>query len=606
MLTDNPVAPLIVLVDDDEAHVGLIRRSFESSPEEHRLHTAEAREQGFHALVENTPDPIVRYDRNARRLYVNPAFEKLAGQSAGMLTGTTPADAPVGGPEIGMQCHRAVRRVFDERTPTEIELAWEDGNGRRCFYLNRFVPEFDATGAVASVLGIARDISKMRSYQQQLHNIAFYDPLTRLPNRALFNDRLSQSLLEAAHRGQTLGLMFLDLDQFKNINESIGHDAGDRLLREAACRLMGTIRNYDTLARFGGDEFALILPDVRQGVDLGGIARKCLQSLAAPFRIDSKEVFVTASVGIAIYPADGKEPEALLRFAEAAMHHVKATGRNNFQFYSASMTKRAEERLAIEGALRKAVSHDELELYYQPKIDLANGALTGAEALVRWNSPELGMVMPDRFIGIAEDTGIIVEIGAWVLRAACRAALEWNRDGERTVKIAVNLSPRQFIWNDLVGTVRAVLAETGCRPEWLELEITESLLLEDLVEVRAILDVFHDMGITIAIDDFGTGYSALGYLIRLPVRTLKIDRSFVRDMTTNRTSLELVKVIISLARSLGMELVAEGVETPEQATSLNKLGCQQAQGYLYGRPMPREQFETMLRTEWAHVKGIGE
>lgn len=553
------------------------------------------REQEFRALAENSPDPIVRYDRNARRVYVNPAFEMLAGKPAAQLTGMTPVESPVGTYVVGTLTHQAVCRVLEEGICTEVETAWKEADGMvRCFQV-RLVPEFDNDGAVMSVLSNSRDISQIRYYQQQLHNLAFSDTLTKLPNRALFNDRLRQSLLEADRRNQTLGLFFLDLDNFKYINDTLGHNAGDCLLREVACRLKGSFREYDTVARFGGDEFTVILSNLRNGGDLAGIARKCLNVFSAPFRLPGKDVFVTASLGIAVYPTDSRESEGLLRNADAAMYHAKARGRNNFQFYSASMTTHTEERLAMEGRLRKAVQFGELELYFQPMIDLSANALTGAEALIRWNHPELGLVTPDRFIGIAEDTGLIVGIGEWVLRSACLAAREWNHASEKVLRIAVNLSSRQFMSGDLIGTVRTILAETGCRPEWLEFEITESVLLEDLLEVQGILDELHGMGISIAIDDFGTGYSALGYLIRLPIRTLKIDRSFVRDMTTNRKSLELVKAIISLAGSLGMGLVAEGVETRKQADCLNELGCQAAQGYLFGKPVPRKRFEALIK-----------
>jgi len=327
------------------------------------------------------------------------------------------------------------------------------------------------------------------------------------------------------------------------------------------------------------------------------VARKILAAIEAPFYISGKELFITTSIGIACYPADSSETSELIRFADAAMYHAKAMGRNNFQFYAASLTQHAAERMELESDLRKALQQGELEVYYQPKVDTIIGLLVGAEALLRWHHPTRGLVPPDAFIGIAEDTGLITGIGAWVLQTACLAALEWNRDEHYPVKIAVNLSARQFMTGDFVETVRSTLAETGCRSEWLELEITESLLMAHKSEIVASLEALDNMGITIAIDDFGTGYSALSYLTDFPVSTVKIDKSFVRDITVQKKNLELVKAIVSMGHALGLELVAEGVETGEQAACLDKLGCHVIQGYLYGKPMPIGEFDAW-RTEF--------
>lgn len=694
MLTDNPAAPLILVVEDDDSHAEMILRSFESSGEEYRLHAAEllrdarnamdtrfpsliltdyrlpdgdgrellemvngtcpvimmtsqgneavaveamkagvqdyvvksgeifsemprlaqralrewsllnerkrmeeslhAREQEFRALVENSPDCIVRYDQECRRVYVNPAFEKLAGKPAAMLLGKTPTDAPVGSARVGLLNRQAVERVLAEGVAAEIEVGWEEsGRGARC-YLIRLVPEFDHNGALVSVLSSARDISELRSYQQQLHDLAFYDSLTGLSNRDMFNVRLTQSLAESTRHEQLLGLMFLDLDHFKIVNDIFGHNVGDRLLRESGERIRNTIRDYDTVARLGGDEFAIILPEVRKAEELGRVAQKLLNAFTEPFLIDGNEQFMSVSIGIAISPLDGTDMGELMQHADMAMFHAKTQGRNSFQFYSDSLTAQVAERQALENGLRKAVSQGELELFYQPKVKLLAGEPVGAEALLRWNHPERGMVPPDSFIGIAEDSGLIVGIGEWVLRKACLAACDWNRETTTPLKIAVNVSSRQFAANDFAKTVATVLEETGCRPEWLEIEITESLLLNGNEDNLRILEALHDMGITLAIDDFGTGYSALGYITRFPIDTIKIDRSFINDITSNPESAELVRAIISLASSLRMELVAEGVETSAQASYLSKCGCALAQGYLFGKPMPRDRFEAWM------------
>jgi len=455
--------------------------------------------------------------------------------------------------------------------------------------------DYAADGAPLQMLGTAQDVSELKAYRQQLHSLAFYDPLTGLPNRELFNDRLQQALVQALRQERQVALMLLDLDNFKMINDTLGHGAGDELLREIAKRLRRSVRNSDTVARLGGDEFAVVLAEMPATADLQKLGGKLLQAIGAACRVEQRELFVSASIGIARYPADGESISELLQYADSAMYHAKEQGRNNVQFYSPKLTRHNTERLALAASLRHAEQNGELELYYQPQVDLLSGQLTGAEALLRWNHPQEGLVLPERFIGIAEETGLILGIGEWVLRRACRTAVEWNGAGRRELKIAVNLSPRQFKLNDLVATLRTLLAETGCAPHWLELEITEGLLLDNSLDVKDSLERLRALGLSIAIDDFGTGYSALGYLTRFPVETLKIDRSFIRGINANRDSAELVKAIISLSHSLRLKLVAEGVEDAAQEAFLRAYGCHSAQGYLYGKPMPRERFDDLLR-----------
>jgi diguanylate cyclase (GGDEF)-like protein len=456
--------------------------------------------------------------------------------------------------------------------------------------------KYGRDGKELRLIAAMQDVTELHKYEQRLHSLAFFDTLTGLPNRALFNDRMRQGIAEAAWHKGLMGMMMLDLDRFKAINDTFGHGNGDRLLCEAARRLSNCVRSYDTVARLGGDEFAILLPEIRHGADLGNIARKIINAFAEPFHLDGKNLFVTCSIGIALYPADGLEATELLRCSDLAMYHAKGKGRNNFQFYSTELTARSTERLALDAQLRQAERNGEFELHYQPQVDLNSGRLIGVEALLRWHHPDIGLVMPDKFIGIAEDTGVIVSIGEWVLRTACLMARRWNEGRSNgIIKVAVNLSPRQFRMNDLVGTIRDLLEQTGCRPEWLECEITESLLLDDCDEVRTMLFAMNAMGITLAIDDFGTGYSSLGYLNRYPVDSIKIDRSFVRDITAAPKSAELVKAIIAMARSLRLETVAEGVETADQQEFLMTCGCHTGQGWLYGKAMPQAQFEALLR-----------
>jgi diguanylate cyclase (GGDEF)-like protein len=483
--------------------------------------------------------------------------------------------------------------VFASGKNDELELHWQDQDGREICSHVRLTAERDAAGKVVSVLGIGRDITELNAHRKRIHQMAFYDTLTSLPNRSLFNDRLNQMLADAAWRGQMAGVMLLDLDRFKAVNDMLGHQAGDALLCDAAARLAYCLRGYDTVSRLGGDEFAILLPEVRSGDDLGRVASKILASFNQPFVLEGNEVFVSCSIGIAMYPSDGEKAEDLLRQADSAMYLAKRAGRNTFRFFSADLMESASERLMLESDLRHGFARGELELYYQPKVRFADGVLIGSEALLRWNHPQHGMVPPDKFIPIAEDCGLIVEIGEWVLRNGCRTACEWNAPGKLLHKVAINLSARQFQPGNLVKSVRKVLAETGCQPQWIELEITESLLLDEDGAVLEALAALREINVSIAIDDFGTGYSSLSYLSRFPIDTLKIDRSFTSRVTEGGHHAELVRAILSIARSLNQEVVAEGVETEAQASFLRSHGCHIAQGYLYSKPIPKEAFELL-------------
>ena len=548
-----------------------------------------AREREFRSLAENSPDTIARYGRDHRRLYVNPTYAEQAGGSADVLLGKTPSECPVYANTDAYEARLA--EVFASEKETEFELKCADRGGREICSLIRLTPEFGNDGDVASVLAVGRDITELYASRLKIHQMAFYDTLTSLPNRALFGDRLRHMLTDASWHHQLAGVMMLDLDRFKTVNDTMGHPAGDELLRETASRLGTCVRAYDTVARLGGDEFAILLPEVRSGDDLGRVATKMLEALNQPFLVDGKEVFISCSIGIALYPSDSTETDDLLKFADSAMYSAKRSGRNKFRFYSKELTESANERLTLESGLRYAIEREELRLYYQPKVRLDDGTLIGSEALLRWAHPQRGMVQPDKFIGIAEDSGLIVEIGEWVLHEACRAAYTWNGADKPLHKVAINLSARQFQAGALVNTVCRALEETGCHPEWVELEITESLLVDEESEVLETLKAFRSLGISIAIDDFGTGYSSLSYLARFPVDTLKIDRSFVRGITTDHYSAELVRAIMTIAHSLGYQVVAEGVETEKEAAILRTHGCEIAQGYLYGKPLPQQEFK---------------
>lgn len=543
------------------------------------------RERESRTLIENTPDTIARYNRDGIRIFANQALANGIEGGLQAALGKTPAETP-GGEQANIY-EAKLREVVATGANTEFELTWSNRHGQLVCSHIRLTAEFDASGRVATVLAVGRDITELNNFRRKIHQMAFYDNLTALPNRALFNDRLHQVLHDAKWHDQQAGVMLLDLDRFKAINDTLGHPAGDALLCEAARRLSSSVRSYDTVARLGGDEFAILLPDIRTGDDLGRVASKILATFNAPFLLEGNEVFVSTSIGIAVYPNDDTDPNGLIKQADSAMYFAKRSGRNTFRFFSTDLTASAAEKLSLESELRRAIERNELELYYQPKIRLSDNVLVGSEALLRWNNPQRGIVMPNQFISIAEDSGLIIEMGQWVLRNACRTANDWNGADKPLHKVAINLSARQFQSNDLVGTVRDVLVETGCRPQWIELEITERVLLDEHGEVLEILKSLSAMGITIAIDDFGTGYSSLSYLARFPINTLKIDRTFISTVTTEHFCGEVVKAILSIARCLGQVVVAEGVETLEQAAFLQAHGCQIAQGYFYGKPMPK-------------------
>jgi len=553
------------------------------------------RERQYRSLVENTPDAIARYDRNCRLLYANPKMiENLGGGDGRIIncTNCTLTEFPCS--DSATSYEQRIRQVFSDGQPVDFELSCLLAEEKHSVHYISLTPEFSADGDVLSVLAVARDITEIDQYRRSIHRLAFYDVLTDLPNRALLTERMQQTIIDACQHNYRFALLLLDLDRFKDINDTLGHSQGDLLLRDAAERLQQCVRTYDMVARLGGDEFAILLPQMRENDDVSAMADKIVKIFEQPFQVSGRELFISASIGVVLYPGDSDDIDVLFRYADSAMYHAKKLGRNNFQFYVMELTARSDERMAMETALRYARINDELELYYQPQVDLASGHTTGAEALLRWNHRENGMVMPDKFISLAEDSGLIVGIGEWVLLTACQTAVRWNSGRSIPFKIAVNLSTRQFLQNDLMASVRRILQETQCRPEWLKLEITESLLLDDSSEILDVLNAFDAMGLALSIDDFGTGYSALSYLNRFPVSQIKIDRSFVCDIPYDQEKSELVKAMISIAHALNLELVAEGVETREQADYLNKHGCLSAQGYLFGKPMPQTEFETWL------------
>ena len=447
---------------------------------------------------------------------------------------------------------------------------------------------FSADGRAIEAVGTVQDVTELRQARQQVEFLAHHDALTRLPNRILARDRFEQSVALAARDGRKVALLFLDLDNFKTINDSLGHQAGDHLLQQVVARLQGVVRSSDTISRQGGDEFLVILTGLADENGADQVARNLIERLQPAIPVDGHSLHTSVSIGISVYPDDGHEFDTLLKKADLAMYSAKEAGRATYRFYTEEMNQHAFERLDLQNRLRVGLERQEFQLHYQPQVELETGRLLGVEALLRWHNADLGLVAPGKFIPIAEDSGLILPLGAWVLREACRQARAWQDELGLRIPVAVNLSALQFRRGALVETLEAVLAETGLAPDLLELELTESILLHDTETVVAAMDRVRALGVDMSVDDFGTGYSSLMYLKRLPVNRLKIDQSFVRDMMADADDGAIVRAIIQMAHSLNLTVIAEGVESAEQAEWLAQAGCEQAQGYYFGRPMPAQ------------------
>lgn len=549
-------------------------------------------EQGFAAAMDAAQVGIYLLQDGVFR-YANPFFLSMFGYSAEEL--------------IGQRCPLELMLADPSAFPRQAD--GENADRRQIASCERLVRRRDGVeiaisvvGAPSSfagapaVVGTVLDMTAQKAAEAKIRELADFDALTGLPNRRLLNDRIRQ-LLAAAERDETpFALLFLDLDHFKRINDSLGHSVGDELLCAVANRLAGAVRKIDTLARLGGDEFILALPGIHAASAID-VARRLVEECNVPFVVAGHDLTVTPSVGVAMCPQDGKDIETLLRNADAAMYKAKELGRNTFQFYAAEMNTATLERLMLESSLRRAVRNQEFELHYQPLVSLSSGLIIGVEALIRWRHPELGMIMPDRFIQLAEDTGLINPLGDWVLCEACRQAQAWIDAGLPPLIMAVNVAPVQFRQAGFVEAVAGALASSGLEPALLELEVTERTVMHDADIHIGTLTALHRMGVELSIDDFGTGYSSLAYLKRFPVSKLKIDRSFVRDLETDADDQAIASTIVSMGRNLRLTVLAEGVETQEQLLLLKGMECDMAQGYLFSRPVPGEKIIGLLQQQ---------
>jgi diguanylate cyclase (GGDEF)-like protein/PAS domain S-box-containing protein len=525
---------------------------------------------------------------------VNPAFERITGYSSQEVVGRNAR--LLQGTDIAQAELITVRAALHDERPCHVVLRNYRKDGSMYWNELNIAPVRNDAGAVTHYIGVHSDITDAKTHQDELARQANHDSLTGLPNRNLLWDRIDHTCARSQRYGDFAAVAFLDLDNFKVVNDSLGHALGDHLLRAVAERLESSLRAMDTVARLGGDEFVLVLSDQKSEQSVSGELQRIVESFSQPFAVDGRDVFITASVGVALYPQDARDPESLMKNAELAMYRAKESGRNTYQLYTVEMQTRVSERLALESRLRRALERGEFSLHYQPQVDLRTNRIFGCEALIRWKQADLGMVAPAVFIPLAEETGLIVTIGEWVLRTACLQCKSWQEAGLPAVTVAVNISARQFREKNLLQRVGTILAETGLAPGQLELEVTESVIMHDTQQVIASLEAFRDMGVRLSVDDFGTGYSSLSYLKRFPVDRLKIDQSFVRDLSTDADDAAIAQAVITLGHTMNLRVIAEGVETPEQLAFLRKHQCDEMQGYLFGKPMPAEEFGKLLGT----------
>jgi diguanylate cyclase (GGDEF)-like protein/PAS domain S-box-containing protein len=588
-----------------------IRNMAERETAEDALFTEKARAQ---VTLDSIGDAVISTDITGSVTYLNPVAEKMTGWSKEEAVGRRFS-------QIFRIINGATRTTAKDPMTVAIKKNKTVALTPNCILVRRdgsesaiedsTAPIHDRCGAVTGGVIVFHDVSMSRAMVGKLNHLAQHDTLTDLPNRLLLKDRITQAIATAHRNGTGAAVVFLDLDQFKHINDSLGHAIGDKLLQSVAGRLIRCVRSTDTVSRQGGDEFVLLLSEIKHPADAGTMARKMLATLTASHKIDQYNLHITASIGLSTYPEDADDAEILIKNADTAMYQAKQNGRNNYQFFKEEMNLRAVKRQSLEGGLRDALEHGQFILLYQPKIDLSTGAISGAEALLRWKHPTLGLVSPMEFLPVAEDCGLIVPIGRWVLKEACRQVQEWIAAGLRVKPVAVNVSSLEFRSEGFLENLRAILKHTDLNPQLLELELTETVLMQHAESTLAVLGALKKLGVRLTVDDFGTGYSSLNYLKRFPIDSLKIDQSFVRDIASGTDDVPIVRAVITMAKSLKQRVVGEGVETEAQLCFLQAHGCDDAQGYYLSVPLDAEHFGKLLKPgigsfiPRAHLKRAG-
>jgi diguanylate cyclase (GGDEF)-like protein/PAS domain S-box-containing protein len=572
-----------------------IRNMMERETAEDALFTEKARAQ---VTLDSIGDAVLSTDMLGNVSYLNAVAEKMTGWSREAASGRPLAEV-----------FRIIDGITRKPASNPMELAIKKNKTvaltPNCILIRRdgvesaiedsAAPIHDRSGALAGAVIVFHDVSTSRAIVDEMKHLAEHDALTDLPNRMLLRDRIAQAIATARRNSTRVAVIFLDLDQFKHTNDSLGHAIGDKLLQSVATRLISCVRSTDTVSRQGGDEFVVLLSEIKHAADAGNMARKVLTALTACHSIDGRDLHITASIGVSTYPEDGDDAEILLKNADTAMYQAKEKGRNNYQFFKKEMNLRAVNRQSLEVGLRDALQYHQFVLYYQPKINLTTGVISGVEALIRWMHPTLGLLPPLEFLPVAEDCGLIVPIGRWVLRETCRQVQEWISAGLRVAPVAVNVSSLEFRSEGFLENVRAILKETGLNPCYLELELTETVLMQHAESTLAVLSALKSTGVRLAVDDFGTGYSSLSYLKRFPIDCLKIDQSFVRDIISGSDDVPIIRAVITMAQSLKQRVVGEGVETEEQMCFLRTHGCDEAQGYYLGMPLAAEHFARLLK-----------
>lgn len=555
---------------------------------------AEEKMRKLSGAIQQIADSVMITDLDGKIEYVNSAFEHMTGYCQEEVLGENPRIL-----KSDKQSDVFYQRLWKTINRGEIfadVIINRKKNGQFYYEEKTITPQRDASGNITHYISTGKDITERMESQERLHYLAHHDALTGLPNRALLQDRVGQVISHSLWHPQRAALMFLDLDRFKIINDSLGHNAGDFLLQTMAERLCNCVREGDTVSRLGGDEFAILLNDVESHEDIKVIASNILENLSQPVTYEKQELFVTASIGISMFPGDSEDTQGLLKKADVAMYRAKANGKNNYQLYTKEQDKNAAEKLSLESSLRRALEREEFFLEYQPQYDGKDNHIIGAEALIRWRNSEFQVISPFHFIPLLEETGMIIPVGEWVLRTACKQAKYWQEISDNhKFRVAINLSICQFRRGGLVKQLEQIISETGVNPDNLELEVTEGLLIEDIGQTKNTLHELHDLGVHLAIDDFGTGYSSMNYLRRLPFDNLKIDKSFTQDITLNDDGASIAMAIINLAHSLGMKVVAEGVETKEQLSFLKNKDCDFIQGYLLSKPVACDQVSKILQ-----------